>query len=137
MGLGNTTITDALKHLFKVSTWTAPANVYVALSTANPGASGSGMVEVTGGSYARVQHQTGTNWVASAGLDNQYENNNAITFATATAGWGTITHFALYDASTVGNFLAFGTLTTAKTVANGDTLSFADGELKVSVTSTS
>jgi hypothetical protein len=47
-------------------------------------------------------------------------NKATITFPAPTANWGSITHFALYDASTAGNMLFCAALTTSKTVNNGD-----------------
>ena len=80
------------------------------------------------GSYARVQWQT---WdKATAGAT---ENTGAITFAQATASWGTILDFAICDALTVGNLLAYGSLTISKSVASGDTPKFATGDLDITL----
>jgi hypothetical protein len=40
-----------------------------------------------------------------------------------------LTHFVIFDASTAGNAIGWGALTTAKPVLNGDTASFAAGAL--------
>lgn len=108
---------------------TGPTNLYVALLTAAPSDAGGG-TEVTGGSYARVSvASTLANWagtqaaastVASSGTSGTTSNNAAITFPTPTANWGVVTHFGIYDASTGGNLLFHGALTTSKTVNNGD-----------------
>lgn len=60
-------------------------------------------------------------------------NDGAITFPTASASWGTVTHFGVFDASTAGNLLYWGALTTSKAVGSGDTASFAVGELDVTL----
>jgi hypothetical protein len=90
--------------------YTAPTNIHVALFTVAPTDSGGG-TEVTGGSYARVQvTNNATNFpAASAGLK---QNGTAITFAQATADWGTVVAFGLFDASTSGNLLYWGWLGT-------------------------
>lgn len=96
---------------------------YVALFTATPSDSGGG-TEVSGGSYARKSTAAGDWNAAAAGSSS---NANAITFVTATASWGTVTHFGVFDAATTGNLLWWGTITTSKTIGNGDTASFAGG----------
>jgi hypothetical protein len=99
--------------------------IWVGLYTAAPSDAGGG-TEVTGGSYAR-KSTAGADWsAASAGSAN---NANALTFVTATASWGTVTHFGLFDASTAGNLIRWAALTTSKTVGSGDTASFAAAAL--------
>lgn len=101
-----------------------PATVYVALFTTATSDDGSG-TEVTGGSYAR---QTVTFAAPSNGAAS---NNAAVTFPQATGNWGTITHFALMDASTGGNMLLHGPLTASKVVNSGDVFTFPSGSLTV------
>jgi hypothetical protein len=60
-------------------------------------------------------------------------NDVAITFPTASASWGTVTHFGVFDASTAGNLLYWGALSVSKAVGSGDTASFAIGELDVTL----
>lgn len=112
------------------TTFTQPATVYIALFTVTPTIAGTGGTEVSGGSYARATvTNNGTNWTtAAAGSKN---NATAITFATPTAGWGTVISFGIYDALTSGNLLYFGTLSTAKPITTGDTVSFQSGTLVV------
>lgn len=117
-----------LDHSTGKTSWTMPT-VYVALYTSAPTDSTSG-TEVSGGSYARVA-TTGTTWnAASAGSTS---NASAIVFTTATASWGTVTAVALVDASTSGNIIWYGTLTSNKTVDSGDTFQFAAGALTLSL----
>jgi hypothetical protein len=80
--------------------------IYVALFTAAPTDAGGG-TEVSGGSYARVA-TSGTTWNAAAGsAPASTSNANSITFPTATADWGTVVAFGLFDASTSGNLIAW------------------------------
>ena len=120
---------EILDHLFGKGTYTPPT-IYVGLSTADPGDDGSGLAEPSGGAYARVA-TTGSDWNAAGG--GALDNANAIEFSEATASWGTITHFALFDAATGGNMLAHGSLTASKTISSGDTASVAAGALDVTL----
>ena len=81
--------------------------VYIALFTAVGTDAGTGFTEVSGGSYARVA-TSGATWNAASGsAPSSISNSAAITFPTATANWGTVIAFGLYDAATVGNLLAW------------------------------
>lgn len=128
MGLKDTVRNSLLLALTAQTTFTAYSAVYVSLHTADPGNTGAS--EVSGGSYARVN--TTTKWgTPSSG---SVSSNAALQFATATGSWGTVSYAALWDASTTGNFIGGGALTASKTVASGDTASFASGNLTLSIT---
>lgn len=114
--------------LYRGQTYTPPATKYLALFTSAPSASGGG-IEVSGGAYARVAlsasltafsgtQGAGTTAV-STGTSGATSNSADIAFAAPTADWGTVTHWALFDASTGGNLLMFGSLATPVTVING------------------
>jgi hypothetical protein len=108
------------KHLFRTGSFTKPTVLAVALFTAAPSDSGGG-TEVTGGSYARVDRPPlDANWTAASATDGLTDNAAVITFPAPTANWGVITHFAIFDATSGGNLLFHGALTTPKTVNNGD-----------------
>lgn len=123
---------DALLNAtLRNTTFPAPtANVYVALFTGDPLDTGAGP-EVSGGSYARVAVSTTGGWTAPSGGMSQ--NVAAISFAAATAAWGTVTHVAIFDQITGGNLLFHGQLSTSKAVANGDNFRFEIGALNVTV----
>ena len=114
-----------LDHVLRNTAYTSPTTVYVALFTAAPGEAGGG-TEVSGGGYAR---QAVTFGAPSAGSTS---NSADITFPTATANWGTITHFAIFDASTGGNMLYYGQLTSSVTVNSGQQLTIPAGNLTIS-----
>jgi len=114
-----------LDHVFGKAAYTMPT-AYIGLSTADPLDTGAGLAEPTGGAYARVSTAS-TDWNAAA--SGAISNANAITFPAATASWGTITHFAIFDAATAGNLLASGVLAASKAVGNGDTVKFDIGAL--------
>jgi len=119
---------ELLDHVLNGLAYTPPSDIYVGLFTTMPNDDGTGGVEVSGGSYAR---ELVVFTVASAG---QVANNGAVTFTQATALWGTVLGMGLFDASTSGNLLYYGTLAASKTVDNGDTISFANAALTVSET---
>ena len=58
-------------------------------------------------------------------------NSGAIEFAAATGSWGSVSHFGLFDASSSGNLLIHGAFSAAKTIASGDILRIAAGDLDV------
>lgn len=128
--LSNYVEDEILDHVLNTDDWAQPANIYVGLSTADPTDDASGITEPTGGSYARVQHDT---WDAAASRIT--ENTGTISFPEATASWGSITHFFISDAASGGNMLAHGALTTPKIISNGDNVSFQDGAIDVSFSS--
>lgn len=120
---------EILDHIFGKGSYTPPT-IYVGLSTADPTDDGSGLAEPTGNAYARVSTLAADWNVASGGA---LDNANDITFPEATGSWGTITHFALFDAATGGNMLAHGALSASKAIGSGDTTKFAAGDLDVSL----
>jgi hypothetical protein len=136
----NRTAQAILNSLFgKTSNFGALASaptIYVALSSTTPAEDGTNVTEPSGGSYARVATAP-ADWNAATLADPAVVTNaNPITFPTASANWlasANITHFALYDALTVGNFLGFGALTVPKPVLSGDTPSYAAGALSVTL----
>jgi hypothetical protein len=94
--------------------------IYVALFTAAPSDAGGG-TEVSGGSYARIAvPPLDANWTAASGTDGLADNTAAITFAAPSANWGVVTHVAIMDRLTGGNYLMWGALVTPKTVNSGD-----------------
>lgn len=120
-----------LEHLLGTSSWTKPTALYVGLFTTVPADDGTGGVEVSGGSYARVQRDpSDSNWT-DLGSGGARENAAVITFPTATANWGTVVGFGIWDASSGGNLLLFNTVATSKPVNTGDTASIAAGALDV------
>lgn len=129
-----------IDQLFRGQSAPTTSTLYVGLLTSAPSDTGGG-TEVSGGSYARVSVSSSlANWAgtqsagsttASSGTGGQTSNNAAITFPTPTAGWGTVTHFGIYDASTSGNLLFYGALTISKTINEADTVTFPAASLSI------
>lgn len=121
-----------LNHFLTDGTYTPPSPLHIGLSSTTPTDAGGNITEPSGGSYARVS-TSGADWGAASGTAPATKSNTATkTFPQATADWASganLTHFVLFDASTAGNAVAWGALTTAKPVLNGDTPSFAAGAL--------
>lgn len=100
-------------HLLGTTAFTMPATVYLALYTTDPTDADTG-TEVSGGAYAR---QTIAFSASSGGAAS---NSADVTFPVATANWGIVTHIGLRDASTGGNLLAHGALSTSKQIDTDD-----------------
>lgn len=118
-----------LDHIVGKTAFTMPT-VYVGLSTADPLDDASGLAEPSGNNYARVS-TAGGDWNAAA--SGAIDNANAITFPEASGSWGTVTHFALFDAASAGNMLAHGSLSDSKAVGSGDTPYLAAGALDITL----
>jgi hypothetical protein len=120
---------EILDHIFGKGSYTPPT-IYVGLSTADPGDDGVGLSEPAGNGYARTA-TSASDWTSASG--GSLDNTSAIEFAEATGAWGTVTHFALFDAASGGHLLAHGALTQSKAVGDGDTVRFAAGDVNVSL----
>jgi hypothetical protein len=118
-----------LNQLFRGSSYCFP-NLYVGLYTAAPTDAGGG-TEVSGNSYARGRD--GEHVQLGQSTAGATSNSNAITFPQASGSWGHCGRACIFDASTSGNLLAWADLTTSKLVSNGDTPSFAAGDLDVTL----
>jgi hypothetical protein len=113
-----------LDHTLGTTAYAKPAAVYVGLFTTAPADAGGG-TEVSGGGYAR---KTATFAAATGGSTS---NNADITFDVATANWGTITAIGVFDASTTGQLLWWGTLSTSKAINTNDQFKITTGNLTI------
>ena len=116
---------EILDHILGTGAYTMPTTVYIGLSTGSFGDDNSG-TELSGSGYAR---QSVTFNAASSGTA---DNSAAVEFPAATASWGTVSHFGVFDALTAGNLLIHGSFSTAKTIATGDILKISAGDLDIS-----
>lgn len=107
---------------------TRPTAWYVGLFTAAPNDAGGG-TEVSGSGYAREA----VTFAAATSGGGTTSNTGAVSFTASGGSWGTITHIGIFDASTAGNLLWHGALTASKTVADGDTLEFAIGNIDLTL----
>lgn len=140
-GLGLRVHKEILDCYFNATDITSPGtSIYVSLHTADPGetASTGANNEVSGGSYARVQHSA---WdiATEAGVVAFVLNDGVITFPLATADWGTVTHAGIWTHLTTDTdavYLGRGELSSPRAIPNGDTASFADNAITVQITET-
>ena len=117
-----------INHLLRNQAYTPPVTIYVALFTAITGLeTNAPTAEVAVGAYAR----TAVTLTAASG--GAADNTADVVFPTATANWGTITHFAIMDAATVGNVMLWSPVTTAKAVNNGDNCKVLLGTLDITI----
>lgn len=120
---------ELLDHVLRNAAYTPATTVYAALFTSAASLAeleaGTLTNEVTGGSYAR---QSITFAAASGGVT---QNTAAVEFVNMPAV--TVGFVAIMDAATVGNVLYYAALSANKTTSVGDTLSFAVGDLTVTL----
>ena len=107
---------------------TRPTAWYVALYTAAPSDSGGG-TEVSTGGYARQS----VAFSAAASPGGTTSNSGEVSFTASGGNYGTVTHMGIFDAASSGNLLWHGALTASKTVADGDTLTFAAGNIDLTM----
>lgn len=137
MSFTNYTAQGLLNYLFgKTSAFDTQPTIYVGLSSTTPTETGTNITEPGSGGYARVA-TAAADWNAATSADpSVIDNAEVIDFGTASGDWAAgspMTHFFLADASTSGNILAVGALSSAKAVANGDPVYFDAGDLNVSL----
>lgn len=124
-------------------TTTAPATVYLALFVGSADSAGQAAntaanleegvltdeVSTSGTAYARQTVAFGTI------TDGSVATSGTVTFPTATADFGTVSHVAIMDGATAGagNVIFYGDLTSAKTIENGDTFQITAGSLTITL----
>jgi hypothetical protein len=106
------------------TTYTALANVYVQLHTANPGTVGTTSVSsvttrpaitfAAATTGVLTQNGTAPSWTSWAGSNGEV-----------------VTHVSIWDASSSGNFLWSAQLSASKTVNTGDTLTLSSSSLTI------
>ena len=117
-----------LDFLMTSGTATRPTAWYVALYTAAPSDSGGG-TEVSTGGYARQS----VTFDAASSPGGTTSNSGEVSFTASGADYGTVTHMGIFDAASSGNLLWHGALTASKTIADGDTLTFAVGNIDLTM----
>lgn len=123
--LSNYAENKLLDHVLGTTSYTKPTT-YLALFTTAPTDSTSG-TEVTGGSYSR-QALASSFSAASGG---SASNSANIDFSGMPSC--TVVAIGIMDASSSGNLLVYGTLTSNKTVDAGDTLRISTGDLSITI----
>lgn len=92
----------------------ASMSLWMGLFTTAP-SDASGGTEVSGGNYGRKSVGAWTTaTVVGSGVG--FSNVTNTVFGTATAGWGTVSCWALFDDSSTGNMIMWSSLTIPQTV---------------------
>lgn len=127
---------ELLNHIFTDPVYAPPGTLYVGLSTTTPDEDGTGFTEEGANGYAR-KSTVAADWGVVVEADPSTKSNTAvITFAIATGDWlsqANFTYFGLFDSLTGSEMLAFGALTQAKNVLDGDTAKFPVGDLTITL----
>lgn len=134
MGFSDAWENMILKHRFNIQGY-ATSELWAGLSSSDPLDDSSGVSEpASGKGYTRVKTNvgSGTSWQISSATGVTVNNSAIITFPTATADWGTMTHLALFSGSTAGaSILCHGSLANSRSIQTGDTARFAVAQLNI------
>ncbi len=121
---------EIVDHILGTGSWPQPPAIFVSLHTAAPDEDASPSNEVNATWYARKQPATGWN-TASTSSPYNATNNGDITWDAVTGSSLTVTHVALWDASTAGNMLWWKAVTTSKLFVVGAAPKILDTELSI------
>ena len=127
MSLSNSFETSTLTWLLTTgsSSPARPTAWYLALYTVAPTDTGGG-TEVSGTAYVR---KAATFTVSG----DTASNNAAVEWPTAGGSWGTVVAVGVFDALSGGNLIAYGALTTNKTIDTGDVFRIPAGDLDITL----
>jgi hypothetical protein len=135
MNAFSTFIDNAMaSHLLRHTGHTPNDNYTVALFIGPPGKTGiSPAIEVSGTGYIRkTVSNDSANWPQCSVVGEPTKTNaNAIVFPKATAAWGVVSHWGIFDSSS--NFIVGGPLANPHTVANGDTPKISAGDISITI----
>ena len=119
-------------HVLGGPDYNRAGTVYFALFTGVTDGDANSVTQVSGGSYARAAvTNNSTNFPGASLGSGSKSNATQIVFPTATASWGTVTHWGVYDAPTGGNLLYWGELLLPRTIGSGDTPRFNSGDFSI------
>ncbi len=121
-----------LDYLMTAGSVTRPTAWYVALYTSAPNdasTGSSGGTEVSGNGYSRQS----VTFAAASSPGGTTTSTNAQSFTASGGNFGTVTHMAIADASSGGNLLWHGALTTSRVVSDGDTITFSVGNIDLTL----
>ena len=132
-GKSQSLISKLLNAVFNGATYTSPATLYMALWTATLTAASTGSTagEASYTGYVRVAVTAGTAAFPTSSGGAAIQNASAITFAANAGLLNTVTFFAICDASTAGNILYWGSVTSTA-INPGDTPQVAINALQAS-----
>lgn len=131
-----------LKHMFGQADLDVPNYLYMGLHVGAPTEASPSTNEISAGGYSRVllvDNVSASYQSSSSGMSTVFElstndnltNASAIDFAEATADWGTVTHYSIWDSQTgsnASNCLMIGALSSGVVVNDGDQFRIAVGQ---------
>lgn len=124
VGIAVATLNAWLDALCRSVAYSDPAEFWVKLHTADPGASGAS---------AAATETTRKQATFSAAASGAITTSGPLTWTNVAAA-ETYSHVSYWDASAAGNFLGSAALAASKTVAVGDTFTIAAGDIDLSIT---
>ena len=133
----NYTEQNAINAALRGVAYPLPTGTYVSLHTADPGETGLNEVSTAvWPQYARVHAEQGgaigSGW--SEPVDGVTKNTNQLTYPSMDGeGEVTVTHWAVYDAPTGGNMIAYAPLQTPRQMLTSDIFVFDSEALEVAV----
>ena len=127
-----------LNKLLRGDDYTVPAAYWIGLfKAANDAALRANTVasadEVTAVGYVRKKIRDDALVTFTSSTDAASQLSGAVTWDAAAAAWGTVTFAAILDASTGGNIIMYGALTTPKPVDSGDVFRLPSGMFTVAL----
>lgn len=122
MAKSTTSANNTLDWQLGGATPTRPTTRFISMHTGDPGSTGAS--ECSGSGYARQS----LTFNAASG---KAATNASATSNTLSGALGPVTHFGIWDASTAGNFLYGGAVTTAQTFAASDVAAVAIGAITI------
>lgn len=133
MAISNTAADLLLDVMFGQAANPFPASYWIALSETDPLVDGTGLTELTGSGYARVELvNDGTTFPGASGRSTTIGVD--VTYAAASGLWNTVTHFALYGHVTATtNYYGSGALVLPVAIASGASAFFSAGTLTFDV----
>ena len=131
--LSNYATTELVDHVFKAA-YSPAATLYLALCTSAPTAASTGtnIVETDYSGYSRKSFTGSSTFGAAA--SRKVAQSSILEFAQASGvSTSDISHWAVCDAATNGNMLAFGAYNSSWNVVSGNTPKIASGEIEISI----
>ncbi len=107
---------------------TQPSATWVQLFNGSPTEAGGGGTAL----YSRVAVNAG-GWTTTTGATATITNTAAITITSAASSATSADNFGIFDNSTSGNLLFYGTLSTGKSIAIGDEVKFNASSLTIRI----
>lgn len=125
------TVHALFNRAFRNTAGTWPSVVYLGLFKTPPILDGSGFVEVTTSDLTGYARQTAT---FAAPSSRTISNSVACLFSASAAvpgGTFVVTHAGIFDASTAGNLMAYGALTSPLSIGVGSLVNIPIGQLVI------